>query len=90
MSKIDPEAATTLLYLQDAQEQLDWCVETERYELAARIRDRIRYTTTDDKEWKEQYINQLKQKYTPADLLDGMNNPTPEKIKQLKQKYLYE
>jgi protein-arginine kinase activator protein McsA len=64
MNKLDPEAATMLLYIQDSQERLEWCVETERYELAARIRDRIIYDTTDNEEWKKQYMAKLKQKYT--------------------------
>lgn len=69
------------------QEKLDWCVEYERYEMAARFRDLIKYETVDDPEWKKEYMNKLMEKYCPPDLLDGIRNPTPEKIEHLKKKY---
>jgi thymidylate synthase len=35
-------------YVAVMQERLDWCVQTERYEMAARLRDLIEYETTGD------------------------------------------
>jgi len=76
-------------YIEVMQERLGWCVKTERYEMAAKLRDLIKYETTDDEDFKEQYYQHLLAKYTPEDILDGMKNPTPEKIEKLKDKYLY-
>ena len=45
--------------------RLEWCVETERYETAARLRDLITYETTDDEEFKQQYYFELVKKYEP-------------------------
>jgi hypothetical protein len=45
--------------------RLEWCVETERYETAARLRDLITYETTDDEEFKQQYYFELVKKYAP-------------------------
>ena len=47
------------------QKRLDWCVETERYEMAARLRDLIEYETTEDKSIKDKYYLQLAKKYAP-------------------------
>lgn len=47
------------------QERLDWCVETERYEMAARLRDLIEYETTDDTQIKKKYYVELLKKYEP-------------------------
>ena len=47
------------------QTRLNWCVETERYETAARLRDLITYETTDDDEFKQQYYFELVKKYEP-------------------------
>lgn len=45
--------------------RLEWCVETECYETAARLRDLITYETTDDEEFKQQYYFELVKKYAP-------------------------
>lgn len=47
------------------QSRLDWCVETERYEMAARLRDLIEYETTEDENIKTQYFLNLTKKYAP-------------------------
>ena len=60
------------------QERLEWCVETERYEMAARLRDLIKYETTDDEEYKHQYYLELLKKYAPE---------TPEFYERMKEKY---
>lgn len=52
-------------YVAVMQERLDWCVETERYEMAARIRNLIEYETTDDVSVKNKYYLQLAKKYAP-------------------------
>jgi len=52
-------------YVNVMQERLDWCVETERYEMAARLRDLIEYETTEDKSIKDKYYLQLVNKYAP-------------------------
>ena len=52
-------------YVEVLQERLDWCVETERYEMAARLRDLIKYETTDDEKYKQQYYLNLTKKYAP-------------------------
>lgn len=60
------------------QRRLDWCVETERYEMAARLRDLIIYETTDDEDFKHQYYLELLRKYAPE---------TPEFYERMKEKY---
>jgi len=60
------------------QSRLDWCVETERYEMAARLRDLITYKTTDDEDFKHQYYLELLRKYAPE---------TPEFYERMKEKY---
>ena len=60
------------------QERLDWCVKTERYEMAAKLRDLIIYETTDDEEFKHQYYLNLLRKYAPE---------TPEFYEVMKKKY---
>jgi hypothetical protein len=60
------------------QSRLDWCVETERYEMAARLRDLITYETTDDEDFKYQYYLELLRKYAPE---------TPEFYQRMKEKY---
>lgn len=52
-------------YVEIMQERLDWCVQTERYEMAARLRDLIKYETTDDEKYKHQYYLELLKKYAP-------------------------
>ena len=42
-------------YIEVMQDRLDWCVEKERYEMAAKLRDLIIYESTDDKKFKHQY-----------------------------------
>lgn len=56
---------TRSAYVNLMQNRLDWCVETERYEMAARLRDLIKYETTDDKQYKDQYFLELCKKYSP-------------------------
>lgn len=56
---------TQNVYVEVLQERLDWCVETERYEMAARLRDLIKYETTDDEKYKQQYYLNLTKKYAP-------------------------
>jgi len=60
------------------QERLDWCVETERYEMAARLRDLIKYETTEDEEYKHQYYLELLKRYAPE---------CPEYYEKMKEKY---
>lgn len=60
------------------QARLDWCVETERYEMAARLRDLIIYETTNDEEFKQQYYLELLKKYAPE---------YPEFYNKMKEKY---
>lgn len=52
-------------YVNLMQSRLDWCVETERYEMAARLRDLIEYETTQDEKFKTQYFLNLAKKYAP-------------------------
>ena len=52
-------------YVDIMQERLNWCVETERYEMAARLRDLIEYETTQDENVKTQYFLNLAKKYSP-------------------------
>ena len=47
------------------QNRLNWCVEAERYEMAARLRDLIEYETTEDENTKNKYYLQLLNKYAP-------------------------
>lgn len=60
------------------QERLDWCVQTERYEMAARLRDLIIYETTEDEECKHKYYLELLKRYTPE---------YPEYYNKIKEKY---
>jgi len=50
-------------YIKIMQERLDWCAQTERYEMAARLRDLIIYETTDDEKFKQKYHLELIKKY---------------------------
>lgn len=52
-------------YVEIMQDRLDWCVEYERYEMAARLRDLIEYETTKDENIKTQYFLNLVKKYSP-------------------------
>ena len=54
-------------YIDSMQERLDWCVNTERYELASSFRDYIKALTThkDDNEFQRQYFLRLIEKYHP-------------------------
>lgn len=65
-------------YIEVMQERLDWCVQTERYEMAARLRDLIIYETTDDEKFKQKYYLKLLKKYNPE---------YPEHIETIKKKY---
>jgi hypothetical protein len=60
------------------QDRLDDCVVRERYEMAAKLRDLIKYETTDDEEYKHQYYLELLKKYTPE---------CPEFYEKMKKKY---
>ena len=60
------------------QERLEWCVETERYEMAAKLRDLIKYETIEDEKYKHQYHLKLLKKYAPE---------TPEFYERIKEKY---
>jgi len=52
-------------YVEVLTDRMNWCANTERYELAAGYRDAIKNQTTDDEEWKEQYYYKLCKKYSP-------------------------
>ena len=52
-------------YVEELQRRLDWCVDTERYEIAARLRDQIEYETTEGEELKNQYYMKLAKQYAP-------------------------
>jgi hypothetical protein len=65
-------------YINLMQSRLNWCVETERYEIAARLRDLIKYETTDNENFKHQYYLDLLKKYAPE---------TPEFYERMKEKY---
>ena len=65
-------------YIEVMQDRLDWCVEKERYEMAAKLRDLIKYETTEDEEYKHRYYIELLKKYAPE---------TPEFYQRMKEKY---
>jgi hypothetical protein len=65
-------------YINLMQTRLNWCVETERYETAARLRDLIKYETTDDEQYKKQYYLELLKKYA---------TDCPEFYEKMKKKY---
>jgi hypothetical protein len=65
-------------YINLMQKRLDWCVQTEHYEMAARLRDLIVYETTDDEQFKHQYYLDLLRKYAPE---------TPEFYEKMKTNY---
>lgn len=67
-------------YIEVMQNRLDWCVETERYEMAARLRDLIKYKTTECEEYKHQYYLKLLKKYALE---------YPEYYEKMKKKYLF-
>ena len=50
-------------YIEVMKERLDGCVQTERYEMAAKLRDLIVYETTDDEKLKQKYHLELIKKY---------------------------
>ena len=50
-------------YIEVMQERLDWSVQTECYEMAAKLRDLIIYETTDDEKFKQKYHLELLKKY---------------------------
>lgn len=52
-------------YVDLMKSRLDWAVETERYEMAARLRDLVEYETTEDENFKRQYYLNLVKKYYP-------------------------
>lgn len=60
------------------QKRLDWCVEVERYEMAARLRDLIIYETANDEKFKQQYHLELLKRYAPG---------YPEYYEKIKEKY---
>ncbi|MFZ9302410.1 MAG: hypothetical protein ACO239_03505 [Sediminibacterium sp.] len=63
-------------YVNMMQERLDWCVETEWYEMAAKLRDLIEYETTNDKIIKDKYYMQLAKKYSP-DFYEAVKHKYP-------------
>ena len=65
-------------YVELMQSRLNWCVEVERYEMAARLRDLIKYETTEDEEYKHRYHLKLLKKYAPE---------YPEYHERIKEKY---
>jgi hypothetical protein len=65
-------------YIEMMQRRLDWCVGTERYEMAAKLRDLVKYETTDDEEYKHRYYLELLKKYAPEE---------PEYYQKMKEKY---
>ena len=65
-------------YIEMMQSRLDWCVETERYEMAAKLRDLVKYETTTDEQYKHQYYLELLKKYAPEH---------PEYYERMKRKY---
>ena len=50
-------------YIEVMKERLDGCVQTELYEMAAKLRDLIIYETTDDEKLKQKYHLELIKKY---------------------------
>ena len=62
------------------QDRLDDCVVREHYEMAARLRDLIKYETTEDEEYKHQYYLKLLKKYAPE---------CPEYYEKIKKKYSF-
>ena len=62
------------------QDRLEDCVVRERYEMAARLRDLIKYETTEDEEYKHQYYLELLKKYA---------SDCPEYYEKMKKKYLF-
>ena len=46
-------------YIEVMKERLDGCVQNERYEMAAKLRDLIIYETTDDEKLKQKYHLEL-------------------------------
>ena len=50
-------------YIEVMKERLDGCVQNERYEMAAKLRDLIIYETTDDEKLKQKYHLELIKKY---------------------------
>ena len=56
---------TQQIYIEVMQDRLNWCVEKERYEMAARLRDLIEYESTEDGNVKNKYYLQLAKKYAP-------------------------
>jgi hypothetical protein len=65
-------------YAEVLKERMNWCVETERYEMAARLRDLIIYETTDDENYKHKYYLELIKRYA---------SECPEYYEKMKQKY---
>ena len=63
-------------YVNVMQERLNWCVETENYEMAAKLRDLIEYETTNDKTIKDKYYMQLAKKYAP-DFYEAVKHKYP-------------
>jgi len=62
------------------QDRLEDCVVRERYEMAARLRDLIKYETTDDEEYKHHYYIELLKKYA---------SDCPEYYEKMKKKYSF-
>jgi hypothetical protein len=65
-------------YIEVMQDRLDWCVQIERYEMAAKLRDLIIYETTEDEEYKHKYYLELLKRYAPE---------CPEYYEVMKKKY---
>lgn len=65
-------------YVNVLQNRLDWCVETERYEMADRFKDLIKSQTIEDKEFQNKYYLKLLEKYA---------SEYPEFYENIKKKY---
>jgi len=76
--KIEKHPYDQSSYIEMMQSRLDWCVETEKYEMAAKLRDLVKYETTDDEEYKHRYYLELLKKYAPEE---------PEYYQKMKEKY---
>jgi hypothetical protein len=67
-----------LSYVNMLQSRLDWCVETERYEMADRFKDLIKSQTTEDEEFQNKYYLKLLKRYA---------SEYPEFYEKVKKKY---
>ncbi len=67
-----------LMYVDVLEDRLNYFVEREEYETAARFRDLIKFETTEDEEYKHQYYLELIKRYAPE---------CPEFYERMKRKY---